>query len=230
MADGIRAKLAVDVAADCPVAELSALEDADGSERPTVRNVTWTRATDDTVTEEFRVDSTVAVENPEAVANADSVMEIGDDRVYQFTRDADVPCACEVVERLDSPISDVYATDGTLVLTLCLPDTERLREIVAELNDLADRVALQYLVRSTAEEDDGRDPIVVNRGALTERQREVLRTAYRLGYFEYRGGANAGDVAESLGINDSTLAEHLSKAQSKLLENLLRTSGGGTGD
>ncbi|WP_435183820.1 helix-turn-helix domain-containing protein [Halobellus sp. EA9] len=223
MADGIRAKLAVDVTAGCPIAELSALEDGDDSERPPVRDVIWTRATDGSVTEEFRVDAAVAADNPEAVTNAESVMEIGDDRVYQFTRDTS--CACEVVERLGCPISDVYATEGTLMLTLCLPDTDRLREIVAALDDLAERVAVRYLVRSTAEGDEGRDPTVVDRGSLTERQREVLRTAHRLGYFEYRSGANAGEVADSLGINDSTFAEHLSKAQSKLLEEVLRASG-----
>jgi predicted DNA binding protein len=230
MADGICVKLAVDVATVCPVAGLSAVEGGEGRESPAIRDVTWTRATDGTVTEEFRVDAAVAADNPEAVPGADPVMEVGSDRVYQFTRDADAACACDIVERLDCPIADVHATDGTLLLTLYLPDIDRLREVVAALDDIAERVSVRYLVRSNADEGDTRDTVVVDRGALTERQSEVLRTAYRLGYFEYRGGANASQVAAALDITDSTFAEHLSKAQSRLLEEVFRTTTDGAAD
>jgi predicted DNA binding protein len=225
MADGIRVKLAVDVATVCPVAELSGADAGEAGTSPTVRDVTWAQATDGTVTEEFRVDADVA-DDSDAVPGADPVMEVGSERVYQFTRDADTACACDIVERLDCPIADVHATDGTLLLTLYLPDIDRLREVVAALDDVTERVSVRYLVRSNADAGDGRDTVVVDRGALTQRQAEVLRTAYRLGYFEYRSGANASQVAEALDITDSTLAEHLSKAQSELLAEVFRTTAG----
>lgn len=221
MADGICVKLAVDVATACPVAELSAAEGGGDRQSPVVRDVTWAQATDGRVTEEFRVDASVAADNPDAVPGADPVMEVGNDRVYQFERDADAPCACDVIERLDCPIADVHASDGSLLFTLYLPDIDRLRDVVAALDEAANRVSVQYLVRSDAD-GDPRDTVVVDRGALTERQSEVLRTAYRLGYFEYRGGANASEVADALDITDSTFAEHLSKAQSRLLTEVFR--------
>jgi predicted DNA binding protein len=56
---------------------------------------------------------------------------------------------------------------------------------------------------------------------LTDRQREVLRTAHEMGYFEYPRGANAGEVATALDIEPSTFTEHLNAAQSKLLDELL---------
>jgi predicted DNA binding protein len=56
---------------------------------------------------------------------------------------------------------------------------------------------------------------------LTDRQPEVLETAYGTGYFEYPRGANASEVAGEPGIETSTLAEHLAAAQSKLLAELL---------
>ena len=226
MAEGIRVKVAVDAATACPVAALSTTDAADERASPPVRDVTWTRATDGTVTEEFRVDADVAADDPDAIPDADPVMEVGGDRVYQFTRDADAACACEVVERLDCPLADVHATDGTLVLTLCLPDIDRLRGIVTALDDVAERVSVRYLVRSNADPDDRRDTVVVDRGALTDRQSEVIRTAYRLGYFDYRNGANAARVADELDITDSTFAEHLSKAQSRLLTEVFRTADG----
>lgn len=44
--------------------------------------------------------------------------------------------------------------------------------------------------------------------SLTERQREVARTAARMGYYE-RDGASAQAVADELGISSSTLSTHL---------------------
>ncbi len=223
----VRTKIAVRVAGGCPVSALSAGETGDGEsaggDGPAVSDVTWTRAADGRVTEEFRVSDSVAAAQPEAVADADPVVTVGDETVYRFTRDSDTPCACEVVEGLGHPISDVYASDGELILTLHLPDVDALREIVASLDEVADRVAVRYLVRSADEAADAdRDPTVVDRDCLTDRQREVLRTAHEMGYFEYRGGANATAVAAELDIAQSTFAEHLAAAQGRLLEELLR--------
>lgn len=50
---------------------------------------------------------------------------------------------------------------------------------------------------------------------LTDRQREVARTATQMGYFE-SGGASAGEVAAELGIATSTLSSHLRAITAKL--------------
>ena len=215
MATGVRAELAVHGPANCPVASLSA-----ESGEP-VSDVTWTRGGDGAVTEEFRVDADLAADRPEGLVDADPVLEVGDERVYQFARDADRACACEVVEALGSPVADVRVEGGVLVLTLHLDGVERLREAVADLDAVAERVEVRYLVQSAAAGADSADTTLVDRGRLTDRQREVLRTAYRMGYFEYPRSANATEVAEELGIGVSTLAEHLAAAQEKLLEELL---------
>jgi hypothetical protein len=54
----------------------------------------------------------------------------------------------------------------------------------------------------------------------------VLETAHRMGYFDHPKGADAGDVADELGISRSTLAEHLSTAQSKLFDAILDARAG----
>ena len=54
-----------------------------------------------------------------------------------------------------------------------------------------------------------------------EAVREVLETAHEMGYFEYPKRANAGDVAEAVGISRSTFSEHLGAAQTKLLDAIL---------
>jgi hypothetical protein len=48
----------------------------------------------------------------------------------------------------------------------------------------------------------------------------VLRTPYERRYFDYRGGVNASEVADELGITDSPFAEHLASAQAKLPDEL----------
>ncbi len=61
----------------------------------------------------------------------------------------------------------------------------------------------------------------MDRGRLTARQREVLETAFEMGYFERPRRANATEVAAELGIGPSTFREHVSAAETKLLEDVL---------
>jgi predicted DNA binding protein len=213
MTMGVRAELAVREPSNCPVATLSA-------ETGPVTEVTWGQSAAGPV-EEFRVGGEADAEAA-AVAGAEPVLDVGDERVYQFPRDPDETCACEVVESLGTPVADVRAENGQLVLTLHLPDVERLQTVVEELDAVADEVTVRYLVHAAADGAGGTDRTVVDRGQLTERQREVLGTAYEMGYFEYPREANATAVADALDIGVSTFAEHLAAAQRVLLDDLLR--------
>lgn len=217
MATGVRAELAVHGPTNCPVATLSA------ESGETVNDVTWTRGGDGGVTEEFRVGADIAATHPESVADAEPVLQVGDERVYQFSRNTEEPCACEVIEALGRPVADVRVEDGVLVLMLHLDGVEALREVVSDLASVAEHVEVRYLVRSAAETGSVTDPTLVDRGRLTDRQREVLETAFGMGYFEYPRSSNATEVAETLGIGTSTFTEHLAAAQRKLLGELLTT-------
>ncbi len=183
-------------------------------------DVTWTRG-GDSVVEEFRVGGDLSDAEAAAVAGADPVLDVGEERVYQFARDADTTCACEMVEALGHPLADVRVEHGALVLTLHLEAVDDLRDVVRDLDTTADSVEVRYLVHTGVDADDGGDRTLVDRDALTDRQREVLRTAYDMGYFEYPRESNATEVAGELGISPSTLAEHLAAAQGKLLDELL---------
>jgi DNA-binding CsgD family transcriptional regulator len=52
---------------------------------------------------------------------------------------------------------------------------------------------------------------------LTERQREVLETAYDLGFFDVPREATTAEVADAIGVDPSTAAEHLQRAERNLL-------------
>jgi hypothetical protein len=97
---------------------------------------------------------------------------------------------------------------------------EELRGAVTALRDVYEDVDVKRLV-SSREGDGTADLVFVDRGELTDRQREVLETAHQMGYFDHPKGANAGEVADELGITTSTFTEHLSAAQSKLLTSIL---------
>lgn len=57
--------------------------------------------------------------------------------------------------------------------------------------------------------------------SLTQRQREILRTAYDLGYYEVPRSTSTNEVAEEVGLDDSTVSEHLQRAEQNLLSSVL---------
>lgn len=206
---GLEASITVDSPGSCPVATASA-EAAD-----TIDTVARsTTETDGVLVEEFEADPEVELSN----GNVDEVFDDDLRSVYRFERDPSEDCVCERVETFGCPVVDVRAENGSLDVVFRPPDVETLRDIVGALEEDFSGVRLRHLMQSGDTADS--DPVVVDRGKLTDRQREVLRTAYDLGYFEYPKGANAGEVADALGIAPSTFREHLSAAQSKLLTGL----------
>ncbi|MES3160873.1 MAG: helix-turn-helix domain-containing protein [Halorubrum sp.] len=213
--NGVRTGIAIHGLDNCPVAAVSTAHDG------AVTGVNWTHANGEH-TEEFRVTDPMALDRTEAVPTADSVIDLGNERVYRYARSSETECACSVIESLDAPIADARAEDGVLYVTLHLPDLERLRDVVSALDGVADRVAVQYLVHGSGSEGAVPDRTLVDRGRLTDRQCEVLRTAYEMGYFERPRAANATAVADALNIAPSTFAEHLAVAQRKLLEETLK--------
>lgn len=56
---------------------------------------------------------------------------------------------------------------------------------------------------------------------LTEKQREILKTAYRYGYFDHPRKIDAGKLAEKMGIHKTTLLEHMHKAEKRLIGRIL---------
>jgi predicted DNA binding protein len=57
--------------------------------------------------------------------------------------------------------------------------------------------------------------------ALTPRQREVVETAYRCGYFDSPRGASGDDMAELFGFSNAAFHQHVRKAEQRLFEELL---------
>lgn len=56
--------------------------------------------------------------------------------------------------------------------------------------------------------------------ALTDRQREIIRTGFELGYYEIPREASVAEVANELGLDASTVGEHLQRAERNLVSAL----------
>jgi len=212
---GIRAELCVDADGSCPVA--SAAADADASTLSVSRSVA--PEDDETVTEEFMLDDATA-EATDIDDQLSPVFSYGSQTVYRFTRSRGSGCPCECVEQFDCPVVDVHTRDGMLYLVFHAADMSELQGVITTLREQYPEVDIRRLLRSEGNPSD-HDLVFVDRGRLTERQREVLETAHRMGYFERPKGANAGDVADELDITRSTFTEHLAAAQTKLLDAIL---------
>lgn len=52
---------------------------------------------------------------------------------------------------------------------------------------------------------------------LTDRQREVIQTAFEMGYYEVPRNVSSDDIAAELDVDPSTVAEHLQRAERNLL-------------
>jgi len=205
---GVRAELVFERPSDCPVAAESV--DTEGS----LREISWTGDNDGTVTEQFTAPDEADPETGEAV------FDYGSQQVYEFEREAGEPCICEYIERSLGPVTETYAMDGDLHVTLHAGDVARLREMLRDLSDQFGDVRIEYLVRGRASTDES-ELVPVDLRQLTDRQREVVQTAHEMGYFEYPRDANASEVAAALDIEPSTFTEHLNAAQTKLLDELL---------
>jgi DNA-binding CsgD family transcriptional regulator len=56
---------------------------------------------------------------------------------------------------------------------------------------------------------------------LTTRQRQMLLTAYALGYYDVPRRISSDDLARHLGVDKSTIVEHLRKAERKLIGGII---------
>lgn len=149
------------------------------------------------------------------------VFSYGSTGRYRLERGGDcVDCPCECLGKLGCPVAEYTASDGVVTLVFHATDFDELRTLVTTLQEEFPSAAVKRFVQSTATTDDPADTVFVDRSRLTARQREVVRTAYAMGYFAQPREANASEVAAELGITQSTFSQHLASAEEKLFEQL----------
>lgn len=209
--EGIRATVTFPTPSNCPIAAVSA---AAGTTIDQIsRSVPNGGAPPVT---EFQVD---AERVPEDI-DLEPIFSYGRTHLFRRVHDGGEPCPCECLGAFGCPVERYAAVDGVLTVAFHAADFEQLQAVVADLRDRYPDVDIRRLVRSPTS-GHPEDTVFVDRGKLTERQLEVVATAYEMGYFDRPRGANATEVAAALDIDPSTFSEHLAAAQSKLLGEIL---------
>lgn len=128
-------------------------------------------------------------------------------------------CIVETIEGAGGIPESVAATDGAGRVTAQVPrDTDSTEVIgaVLETHPSANLVAHRQLDVSMPSFSPWGVRQILREG-VTDRQWEVLRTAYRCGYFERPRAHTGEEVAEKLGISSATFSQHLRSALRNVL-------------
>lgn len=182
--------------------------------------LTWRRLPDETLVTLFRV---VAPREPylDRLRSIDAIDRFetapGDDAFY-----------LKAYERLGGPLEAflgafadteflsvppvVYRSEGRMSFGAIGPP-DQLRDVLATVPDPID-----VDIDRIGSYGGGRRLAGVG---LTERQREVLRAARRVGYYDVPRTGSVADVAEAVGCSSSTAGAHLRKAEATLVETFL---------
>jgi predicted DNA binding protein len=156
--------------------------------------------------DEERLDANDTIEWWEAVASRESEF------VYLVEGAAERdPDSCVDVGRLPRT-ERVEVDDYGFTLTYTGRQAE-LGEMIAELEADGTDVTLRQL-RGYRVDDSPLD-------RLTERQRDVLRVAFECGYYDVPREASTEEVAAAVDLDDSTVSEHLQRAERNLLAAVL---------
>ncbi len=116
--------------------------------------------------------------------------------------------------------TSVRAEGDRFRLVVSVPRSMDVRTVQQQLTDRG--VAVELVARRERSAGDTVKEALNERihGALTDRQREALQSAYFSGYFEWPREANGEDVAEALAIDQSTFQQHLRAGQRHVFETL----------
>jgi len=198
-----------------PVCPIAALSERAGT---TVEDVSTSVSVDGDPVTEFLVDADAVPDDYEH----DPVFTYTDRHLYRVRHGAETTCPCTTLGEYDTPVDRFHAAGGDLQVVFHAREFDDVQAIVGEFRERFDDVDIERLVRAPTG-TSARDTVFVDRGRLTDRQLEVLETAFDADYFERPRGATAQELAADLGIAPSTFTEHLLAAQRKLLGDALDT-------
>ena len=128
-------------------------------------------------------------------------------------------CICHIFDNYDCVATIDGVRNGALVIEVTVPDRTILRDLVTKLQQQVESVSMQRIVR---EGSDATGNIEISTCGITDKQREALRVATRLGYYDTPRRTDLGSLAEELEISKSAVSQRLNAVESKLVKALVR--------
>ncbi|WP_435348520.1 bacterio-opsin activator domain-containing protein [Haloarchaeobius sp. HRN-SO-5] len=156
----------------------------------------------------------------DTVADARLVSRGVDGVLFEF--EVSGPCVTTTLADAGAIVQSVTAADGVGRVVASVPPHVEVRQVVETFRRRHPHTDL------VARHDSGGTfPVQTEQGVqvalldrLTEKQAEVLRTAYRAGYFSWPRTCTATDCADALGIAQPTFSQHVRVAQEKVFGGL----------
>lgn len=142
-------------------------------------------------------------------------LSAGEDKVVYLCKFS-FPCSDEDIQPRYTDVSTDEIQVNTDGIDVALVGSQE--DIAEEISGYGD-AGMTVLLERIADYGGPRNTL----DALTDRQREILQTAYELGYFDVPRSVSTADVADTLELDPSTVAEHLQRAERNLVANLLAT-------
>ena len=220
MGEGIRALVEFETDDICPIVDLSASRNIRIDEVSRSVSVDPDTPTASEFTVEIASNTAPEVERRTTPDRVTPILAEENVVRYRLAHEDGISCPCECLGSAGCPVSRYIADEGTLRIEFSAADFAELQELVGRLREEYPDMTIKRLLRSPDAIKQA-DSTMVNTSSLTDRQLEVLETAYEMGYFDNPKGANASDIASTLGIHPSTLSEHLTLAQKKFFDQVV---------
>jgi hypothetical protein len=149
----------------------------------------------------------------DAVAWWERLTDASDGVTYLCKVEADAPPAgCALDEHATAHEVSAVTEDGFDLSVVGSQD--EISESVTAIGDAGMNPLLRRLSRYEGTDTSAAD-------GLTDRQREVVETAYEMGYYEVPRDASTEAVAAAVDLDPSTVAEHLQRAERNVLGRVL---------
>jgi len=132
------------------------------------------------------------------------------------------PTVGTLFQQFGGVLQSLTAQSGIVDLSVEFPRRTHIRDIVGVIRENWPTVS----VRSRIERSGSSDRVATF-DILTQKQEEALRAATVAGFFERPQNATAHDVAEILGVSNSTVLQHLRAAEQKIFADAFDSSSPG---
>lgn len=128
--------------------------------------------------------------------------ELDPENTLQFFKDLDLITAKPNI-----------VTEDKITLT-CIGDNDNLNKFISLINEHLGKVVNVSFQKAIYQKQD-----ILS--VLTEKQKDMLLTANRYGYYEYPRKINSTQLSDKVSISKPTLIQHLRKAENRILKEIL---------
>jgi predicted DNA binding protein len=95
----------------------------------------------------------------------------------------------------------------------CIGDQENLKKFIDIIKKYGEIKSMRFQKAAYEEHD------ILS--VLTDKQRDIVVTAERHGYFQYPRKINSEELAQKIGLSKATTIEHIRKAEARIMTNII---------